>query len=298
MTIYDAAMAIVVVLGMVRGAWRGFTWQVASIASLILGYAAAHSQSARFASYLPGEPEVQRVLAMAVVYLAVSGGIFALAWMVRGTLRKLKFEAYDRHLGTLLGGIEGVGVGLLVTMVLVSLAPRMRQPIFSSPTGRVVGIVMNSLGPVLPDEVRQVLAPHWEGERPAPTSLAGSGSSQEEAGRGAHHHRSEESSVPAELPPLDEAVADPATSRGGLPSLPALEEATGTDPAVQPASTSASRRRAPRVRVRDRLNDAEHRVEKAVEGAISSGADKVEQTIDEQLRTLGGLESAPQKGPR
>jgi membrane protein required for colicin V production len=298
MTIYDAAMAIVVVLGMVRGAWRGFTWQVASIASLILGYVAAHSQSARFASYLPGEPEVQRVLAMAVVYIAVSGGIFALAWLVRGTLRKLKFEAYDRHLGSLLGGIEGVGVGLLVTMFLVSLAPGMRQPIFSSPTGRVVGTVMNSLGPVLPDEVRKVLAPHWEGERPDPTSLADSGASPQEAGQGAHHRRFDESSAPAELPPLDEAAADPATSHGGLPSLPALEEAAGADPAVQPASASASRRRAPRVRVRDRLNDAERRVEKAVEGAISSGADQVEQTIDEQLRSLGGLESAPQKGPR
>ena len=163
MTIYDAAMAIVVVLGMVRGAWRGFTWQMASIASLVLGYTAAHSGSARFASYLPGEPEVQRVLAMAVVYIAVSGGIFALAWMIRGTLRKLKFEAYDRHLGTLLGGIEGVGVGMLATMFLVSLAPATRQPIFSSPTGRVVGTVMSNLGPVLPAEVRKVLAPHWDG---------------------------------------------------------------------------------------------------------------------------------------
>jgi len=94
MTIYDAAMAIVVVLGMVRGAWRGFTWQIASIASLVLGYTAGHTVSGRLAPYLPGEPEVQRMLAMGVVYIAVSGGIFGIAWMIRGTLRKLKFEAF------------------------------------------------------------------------------------------------------------------------------------------------------------------------------------------------------------
>lgn len=164
MTIYDAAMAIVVVLGMVRGAWRGFTWQVASITSLILGYTTAHSMSGRVASYLPGEPEVQRMLAMAIIYIAVSGGIFGIAWMIRGTLRKLKFEAYDRHLGTLLGGLEAVGVGMLATMFVVSIAPKTRQPIFSSPTGRVVGTVMNNLGPVLPVEVRKVLAPHWDGK--------------------------------------------------------------------------------------------------------------------------------------
>ena len=163
MTTYDAAMVIVVVLGMVRGAWRGFTWQMASITSLVLGYTAAHTMSARIASYLPGEPEVQRMLAMSVLYIAVSGGIFGIAWMIRGTLRKLKFEAFDRHLGMLLGGLEGVGVGMLATMFVVSLAPATRQPIFSSTTGRVVGTVMNNLGPVLPGEVRKVLAPHWDG---------------------------------------------------------------------------------------------------------------------------------------
>ena len=46
MTIYDAAMAIVVVAGMVRGAWLGITWQLASIASLILGYLVLHQASA------------------------------------------------------------------------------------------------------------------------------------------------------------------------------------------------------------------------------------------------------------
>lgn len=134
MTIYDAAMAIVMVLGMVRGAWRGFTWQVASIVSLIMGYATAHRVSPQLAPHLPGEPEMQRVLAMALLYIAVSAGIFGVAWMVRGTLRKLKFEAYDRHLGMLLGGLEGVGVGLLATLFVVSLCPpRERQ---SSPAAR------------------------------------------------------------------------------------------------------------------------------------------------------------------
>ena len=163
MATYDAAMVIVVVLGMVRGAWRGFTWQMASITSLVLGYTVAHTTSARIASYLPGEPEVQRMLAMGVVYIAVSGGIFGIAWMIRGTLRKLKFEAFDRHLGMLLGGVEGVGVGMLATMFVVSLGPATRQPIFSSTTGRVVGTVINNLGPMLPGEVRKVLAPHWDG---------------------------------------------------------------------------------------------------------------------------------------
>ena len=54
MTIYDAAMAIVVVAGMVRGAWLGITWQLASIASLVLGYAISFPMSSQLAPHFPG----------------------------------------------------------------------------------------------------------------------------------------------------------------------------------------------------------------------------------------------------
>jgi len=171
MTIYDAAMALIAVAGMVRGAWRGITWQVASLASLVLGYLTAYPISAQIAHRFPGSPEVARALAMAAAYVGVSGCVFALAWLVRETLRKLRFEAFDRHLGMLLGGIEGLGVGLLLTLLTVSLAPTTRETIFSSPTGRMVGWMMQTLGPALPAEVRTALEPYWEHDARNPTRL-------------------------------------------------------------------------------------------------------------------------------
>jgi len=161
MTIYDAAMVIVVVAGMVWGAWRGITWQLASIASLVLGYLVAHPLSAQLAPQFPGEPIVARSLAMLVVYVAVSCGVFVAAWIVRATLRQLKFEAFDRHLGMVLGGLEGALLGLVATLFVVNLAPQSRGPIFSSPSGRVVGQIMSTVGPALPGEFRSVLAPFW-----------------------------------------------------------------------------------------------------------------------------------------
>ena len=73
MTYYDVVMAGLVVAGMVWGAWRGITWQVASIASLVLGYSVSHTLSGQLAPQLPGEPVVARALAMLVIYVAVSG---------------------------------------------------------------------------------------------------------------------------------------------------------------------------------------------------------------------------------
>lgn len=164
MTLYDAAMVCVVLGGMVWGAWRGIVWQLASLASLVLGYAVAQTTSDDLAVHFPGDPVVARGLAMVVVYASVSGGVFLVAWLVRATLRRLKFEAFDRHLGMVLGGIEGALVGMVATLFVVSLAPQSREPIFNSPSGKVVGKVMNTLGPVLPSEARDVLKPFWDGE--------------------------------------------------------------------------------------------------------------------------------------
>ena len=159
LTIYDAAMAGVVVAGMIWGAWRGVTWQLASIASLILGYMVAHPVSAQIAPHFPGDPVIARGLAMLTVYAAVSGGVFLAAWALRATLRAMKFEAFDRHLGMILGGMEGALLGVVVTFFVVSLSPSMREPIFASPSGQIVGTVMNALGPILPVEARDALAP-------------------------------------------------------------------------------------------------------------------------------------------
>ena len=159
LTYYDAAMAGVVVGGMIWGAWRGVTWQLASLASLILGYTVAHQLSTQLAPHFPGDAVVSRTLAMMAVYAGVSAGVFGVAWALRATLRKLKFEAFDRHLGMLLGGMEGTLIGMVATFFVVSLAPSMRDPIFASPSGQMVGTLMDAAGPVLPAEIRSALAP-------------------------------------------------------------------------------------------------------------------------------------------
>ena len=159
LTIYDAAMAGVMVAGMAWGAWKGVTWQLASIASLILGYTVARQFSGQLAPHFPGEPVVARTLAMLVIYAGVAAGVFVVAWVFRAILKRLKFEAFDRHLGMLLGGMEGVLLGMLVTFFVVSLAPSTREPIFASTSGKLVGTLMKAVGPVLPAEARDALAP-------------------------------------------------------------------------------------------------------------------------------------------
>jgi uncharacterized membrane protein required for colicin V production len=172
MSPYDAVMAGMIVAGMIWGAIRGFIWQVASLASLVLGYTASHMGSSQLAAYFPGDPLVSRSLAMVAIYVGVSAGIFAIAWLLRSTLRAIKFESFDRHLGMLLGGLEGALLVLVGTLFAVSLAPSLRDPIFQSPSGKVVASLMGSVGPVLPEEARTVLAPFLNAAQPGTVAVA------------------------------------------------------------------------------------------------------------------------------
>lgn len=172
MSPYDLAMIGVVIAGMIWGALRGITWQLASIASLVLGYAVSFPMSSQLAPHFPGEPVVARALAMLTLYVAVSGGIFLAAWSIRAILRKWQFEAYDRHLGMVLGGLEGALLGTVVTLFVISLAPQTRTPILDSTAGKVVGGFLDVVQPALPGEVRTVLAEHWNLGKTQPPRLA------------------------------------------------------------------------------------------------------------------------------
>jgi membrane protein required for colicin V production len=177
---------------------------------------------------------------MAAIYVVVSATVFGLARLIREILHKIKFEAYDRHLGMLLGGSEAACVGMLVTMFVVSLAPATRQPIFSSPTGRVVGLVMNNLGPVLPIEVRKVLAPHWNAD--SDSLVAGAEGGIDESTSGLDHRRNARADG-GEGSPLgakpNASAGDRSKALTGLADLPLLEAAPGNDEAVQRAHHSS-----------------------------------------------------------
>lgn len=274
MTPYDAGMAIVIVAGMVWGAIRGITWQIASMASLVLGYVVAQPLSGQLAPHLPGEPIVARALSMIVIYFATSGGVFAGAWLIRATLRRLQFEAWDRHLGMMLGGVEGLLLGLVVTLFVVSLAPATRDPIFASPTGRVVGKLMATLGPVLPDEARGVLAPFWGGHTAASSETA---------------LAAPETPAPRPAPaptPASAPVPSPSPARA-IRRAQTAEAAAPPAPARAPASTSASNASRPSrdtaavpASFRELLERSEQQIGKAVIDGATEGLKRAAQGGD------------------
>jgi membrane protein required for colicin V production len=164
MTVYDGVMIGVVVLGMIWGAFRGLTWHLASVGSLVIGVVFGVPLSGRLSGYFPGEPIVARSLALLAVYVGIAVGVFAVAWVVRFVLKRLGIEPLDRHLGMVLGGLEAAVLAVLGTVFVVSVAPGTRAEVFSSPTGHVVGRLLGTIEPMLPREMQAALGPFWSAE--------------------------------------------------------------------------------------------------------------------------------------
>ncbi len=158
-SLYDAVMLAIVLFAMIQGAYRGMAWQLAPIASLILGYMFAVPLSASTAPWF-GEPPLNRVFAMITMYILVSLGVYLIARAMRESIERTKLVEFDRHLGALLGGVKGVLFTVVLTIGLVCVSPTAAALIVHSESRSVADYVINVVSPLLPADIHEVIDPY------------------------------------------------------------------------------------------------------------------------------------------
>lgn len=156
---YDGIVLAIVVIATVRGAMKGFVWQLASIAALVACFAFAESTSVAVAPYIGVEPPLNRWIAMLGLYVLCVLVTFLIARSLREWIEKAKFVEFDRHLGLLFGFLKGVTFCLILTFFAVTLSETARAHVFQSRSGYVAAIIMDRLHPVMPAELHDVLEP-------------------------------------------------------------------------------------------------------------------------------------------
>lgn len=163
MTGYDILMIVILVASLVHGAWRGMIWQIAPIVSLVLAYIVALPVSAQIAHWFGNEAPTNQYIAMLVVYLAVSLLVYVVASLFKGLLAKIRLEEYDRHIGSLLGGVKGLLVCMALTFFLVTLSESARDTVLRSQSGYLAAVVMDAVHPVMPPKFHELLEPYIHG---------------------------------------------------------------------------------------------------------------------------------------
>ena len=158
-SLYDGVMLAIVLFSVFQGAMKGMAWQLAPIASLVLGYLFAVPLSAVTAQWF-GDPPLNRAFAMITMYILVSLGVYLIVRSLRDSLEKVKLLEFDRHLGAILGGVKGVLFTVVLTVALLSGAPTAATLIVKSESHTIAAHIVNFVCPLLPEDVHKVIDPY------------------------------------------------------------------------------------------------------------------------------------------
>jgi membrane protein required for colicin V production len=161
MEIYDIIMLVVLAGAMLLGAIKGFAWQLASIASIVISYVVAYKYREPFSESIQAEPPWNRFLAMLILYIGTSLLIWAAFRMISGSIDRLKLREFDRQMGAVFGLAKGALLCTLITLFAVTLAgDRVRKTIVHSTSGLYIAKVLDQSDAVIPSELHDVVEPY------------------------------------------------------------------------------------------------------------------------------------------
>lgn len=166
MAVYDIIVLVVLSFTVLVGYQRGLARQIASIASILIGYLVAMSFREPLSKAIPAEAPWNKIAAMAILFLAASLLVWAVYANIATSLKKMELKGFDQQAGAIFGGLKGLLLLCIGTMFAVSLlGSRVHQAIHESKSGSYVVSTIYKLAeylPVVPSELRAYLDPQFD----------------------------------------------------------------------------------------------------------------------------------------
>ncbi len=162
MQTYDIVMLAILGGATFFGFIKGFAWQVASLASLVLSYALALRFADALAPQLNADPRWSKYLAMLLIYCGTSLAVWLGFRVVSGAIDRIKLNEFDRQVGGLFGFAKGALFCTIVTFFAVTLSEASRGAVLKSKSGVMIAQMLHKATPVMPPELAQTLGPFIE----------------------------------------------------------------------------------------------------------------------------------------
>jgi membrane protein required for colicin V production len=161
MQAYDLIMLIVLATTTIFGAIKGFAWQLASLASIVVSYFVAYSCRNDVAKMINAQPPWNLFLAMLLLYFGSSLIIWMLFRLVSTSIDKIRLKEFDRHLGAGFGLLKGMALCLIITMFAMTLlGASQQQRIANSKSGLYMSRILANADGILPVEIKQIVGPY------------------------------------------------------------------------------------------------------------------------------------------
>lgn len=156
-------MAVVLIGAMLFGAVKGFAWQLASIASIVVSYAVAYHYREPFSQNIHATPPWNRFLAMLILFVGTSLVIWVGFRMISGTIDRMKLKEFDRQVGALFGLGKGAILCTLITLFAVTLfGESTKAAIVESRSGRWIAQLLDQSDAIMPEELAPVVRPYLD----------------------------------------------------------------------------------------------------------------------------------------
>lgn len=154
---YDVLALGVLGFFALRGAMRGFIFQIASLAGIILCFVFADAVANVAGPYVHLDPPLNHWVLMVASYLGFTFLCFLVARVLNDAIEKCKLKEFDRHLGVAFGLLKGVLLIMIATFFIVTVSESARASLKKSYTGRYCAIIMDRLEPILPNKMHVAL---------------------------------------------------------------------------------------------------------------------------------------------
>lgn len=161
MQAYDFLMIAVMAGAILFGLWKGFAWQVASLASIVASYFVARNFAGVVAERIGGDPAWNKFLAMFILFFGCSFAIWMVYSFIRKTIEQMHLKTFDRQVGGALGAVKGALLCIIITLFGCSLlGETVCKTICTSRSGNYVAHALAKLHGVVPDEIREYIGPY------------------------------------------------------------------------------------------------------------------------------------------
>ena len=154
MSFYDIVMLVVLIGSIGFGFWKGFAWQIAWVAAMVVSYVVAINFREPVAQYIQAGEPWNKIGAMLILFVGCSLGIWLIYAWVTKSMEKMELKGFDRQIGALVGGVTGVLVCMAITMFSVSLmGDQAHEAIHDSKLGPYVVQGIQQVHGILPPEI-------------------------------------------------------------------------------------------------------------------------------------------------
>ena len=161
MQVFDIVLLVVLIAATLFGAIKGFAWQLASIASIVLSYVVAYEFRDPLSQSIDAAEPWNRFLAMLILFVATSLMIWVGFRMVSRSIDRLKLHEFDQHVGAVFGLIKGALYCVLLTLFAVTLAgDKIRSMVVESRGGHTIAGVIAKSEAMIPPEVHGFVEPY------------------------------------------------------------------------------------------------------------------------------------------